>query len=97
MLNLMKKNKKGVVQVSDIPNIVLMLALGVLIVAFVLQILGDVQSDMTPDSAEANATAEGITGLANLSEKWGLIGTIVAIAIIIGLLFMAFPMFKGGQ
>ena len=39
--------------------------------------MGDVKSDMTTDSVEYNATADAITGVAKLPEKFPLIVTVV--------------------
>lgn len=58
--------------------------------AFGLQILGDVQSDMTASSAEANATGDAITGLGNVTSKFGLIGTVFVASVLIGLIVTAF-------
>jgi hypothetical protein len=54
--------------------------------AYGLQVLGDVQDDMTADSAEYNATADTISGVAKLPEKLGTIVSVIVAAIIIGIL-----------
>ena len=45
--------------------------------AYGLNVMGDVKSDMTADSTEYNATANAITGVAKLPEKFPLIVTVV--------------------
>ena len=61
-----------------------------LVLAFGLQITGDIQDDMTADSAEYNATADTIEGVGKLSEKLPLIATVVVAVIIIGILVTYF-------
>ena len=55
-------------------------------IAFTLLILGEVKSDMDTDSAEYNATGEGIDAVAKFPSKLGLIVTVIVAAILIGLL-----------
>jgi len=82
-------NKKG-----QNVNALVGLAVGVgvagLITAFVLQIGGDVKSDMTTSSAEANATGDMITAVAKITSKLSIIVTIVIAVFIIGLLVRGF-------
>ena len=62
--------------------------------AFGLQVMGEVQDDMTAASSEANATSDAIDGIANLTGKLPTIGLVVAAVVIIGLLVTGFA-FKG--
>ena len=55
-------------------------------VAVGLQIMGDVQDDMTVDSEEYNATGDAISGVSKFPAKFGLIATVVVAAIILGVL-----------
>jgi len=55
-------------------------------VAYGLNVMGDVQTDMTADSAEFNATRDAITGVSKIPEKLPLIATVVVAAVIIGIL-----------
>ena len=54
--------------------------------AYGLQVMGDVQDDMTANSLEANATADAITGVAKLPAKLPMIVTVVVAAVIIGII-----------
>ena len=54
--------------------------------AYGLQVIGDVQADMTPGSAESNATGDTLTAVSNLTSKLPTIATIVTAAVIIGIL-----------
>jgi len=54
--------------------------------AYGLQVIGDVQADMTPSSAEYNATSDTLTAVSNVTAKLPTIATIVVAAVIIGIL-----------
>ena len=54
--------------------------------AYGLNVMGDVRDDMTSNTAEYNATADAITGVAKIPEKLPLIATVVVAAIIIGII-----------
>lgn len=55
-------------------------------IAYGLNVMGDVRSDMTANSAEYNATTDAIEGVAKLPSKMPLIATVVVAALIIGIL-----------
>ena len=78
-------SKKGfsVNQIMPLAMIIGVTAIGI---AFTLQILGDVKGDMTTNSAEYNATGEGIDAVAKFPEKLGIIVTVIIAVILIGLL-----------
>lgn len=80
--------------VNMIGGVALALVVAGILIAFGLQILGDVKGDMTASSAEANATQEAIDGVSNLAEKLPLIATIVVAVLIIALLVGGFAMRK---
>jgi len=80
-----KMNKNGFA-LGDILPISLTLVVAGIGVAYGLNVMGDVKSDMTVDSAEYNATGAAITGVAKLPEKFPLIVTVVVAAILIGIL-----------
>lgn len=61
-----------------------------IVLAFGLQVLGDVKSDMTANSAEFNATGKAIEGVGKLPDKLPLIATVVVAVIIIGILLKYF-------
>jgi hypothetical protein len=54
--------------------------------AYGLQVMGDVQDDMTANSAEANATGDAILGVAKIPDKLPMIVTVVIAAVIIGII-----------
>ena len=61
-----------------------------IVLAYGLQVQGEVRDDMTENSYERNATVEGIKAVAKLPEKLGTIVTIIVAAVIIGILVRYF-------
>ena len=88
----MGKSKKG--QVSG--SVWALVGVGVafvvvtIVLAFGLNITSDIKDDFTANSWEANATQDGIEGMAKFSEKLPLIATVIVAVIIIGLLIAGF-------
>jgi Na+-transporting methylmalonyl-CoA/oxaloacetate decarboxylase gamma subunit len=54
--------------------------------AYGLQVMGDVKTDMTANSAEYNATASAVTGVSKIPEKLPTIATVVIASVILGIL-----------
>ena len=75
---------------NDLATVGLVLIVSGVVIAFGLQVTGDIQDDMTASSAEANATGKVIEGVEELSNKFPTIGLVVAAVIIIGLLVSGF-------
>jgi len=87
------ENKKIVhFNVGDILPLGLTLVVVGIALSYGLQVMGDVQDDMTANSAEFNATANAITGVAKLPEKLPLIATVIVAAIVLGIVvrYLAF-------
>lgn len=82
----MKQLSKKGFQVGDILPLALVIVVAGIGIAFGLQVLGDVKSDMTALSEEANATADTIDAVAKFSSKLGIIVTVIVAAILIGIL-----------
>jgi len=57
-----------------------------LISAFGLQLMGEVQGDMTENSSEYNATGDGITALAKIPGKLGIIVLAFIIVVVISVI-----------
>ena len=51
-----------------------------------LQVMGDIKSDMTANSYEANATTDTITAVAKIPAKLGTVVTVIMAAVVIGVL-----------
>ena len=85
----MKKQKNQIIaefRIEDLLGIgftIIVLAIGL---AYGLNVMGDVRDDMTADTAEYNATLQGITAVGKIPAKLGLIVTVVIAAVIIGIL-----------
>ena len=73
-------------QIGDLLGIVLtMIVLGIGL-AYGLEVMGDVQDDMTANSAEYNPTSDAISGVAKIPDKMPTLATVVIAAVIIGIL-----------
>lgn len=82
----MEQKQVAKFQVGDILPLSLTIVVAGIGMAYGLNVLGDVQSDMTANSAEYNATGDAITAVAKFPTKLGLIVTVVVAAILIGIL-----------
>lgn len=78
--------KKYNFDIKDILSVAMILVVTGIGIAFGLNVMGDVQSDMTADSVEYNATGSAIEGVAKIPAKFPLLVTVVLAAIIIGIL-----------
>jgi len=91
----MQINKKGqALNLGSLLTVGITLVVVGVALAFGLQVMGDIKSDMTANSAEANATGDAITGVSKLTGKLPTIGLVVAAVIIVGLLVSAFAFTK---
>lgn len=80
------EQKEARFDVGDILPLALTITVAGIGMAYGLSVLGDVQADMTANSAEYNATGDTITAVAKFPKKLGLIVTVVVAAILIGIL-----------
>jgi len=90
-MDVMKSKKGSSAGINMLLPLAVIIGVTGLVTAFILQIMGDVQDDMTASSAEYNATGEGITAVAKITGKLGIIVTVVLAVVVIALLigFMA--------
>lgn len=77
-------------EIGDMVGIGVTFVVVAIVLAFGLNILGDVKADFTASSAEANATQDAIEGVGALTGKLPLLGLVVAAALIIGILIKSF-------
>ena len=73
-------------RIEDLLGIVMTLVVIGIGTAYGLQVMGDVQDDMTASSEEYNATANAITGVSKIPEKLPTIATVIVAAVILGIL-----------
>jgi len=73
-------------QIGDLLGIGMTLVVLGIGLAYGLQVMGDVQDDMTADSKEANATGQAIEGVSKIPEKLPTIATVIVAAVILGIL-----------
>lgn len=83
---LVKKDDAQYFNLSDLLPIGITLIVVGIALAFGMQVIGDVQADMTVNSAEYNATADTLTGVSKLPTKLPIIVSVVVAAVIIGIL-----------
>lgn len=69
---------------------VILVVVTILAAAFSGDILADVQSGQTANSAAYNITGFGLTTLTNMTEQMPNVGLILVVAVIIGILVGAF-------
>jgi len=84
-MNKLVESKKGF-GVGDLLGIGFTLVVLGIGLAYGLQVMGDVQDDMTTNSEEYNATGSAIEGVAKIPEKLPTIALIIVAAVIIGIL-----------
>jgi len=77
-------------EVRDLIPFALTLIVTGIIIAFGLQVQGDVKDDFTVDTLEYNATVSAQEGVSNLANKMPTIGLIGAIVVVISLLIGGF-------
>ena len=87
--------KKGAISLGEAAAMALAFVLFVVVTSVGGQVLAGVQSSQTSGSAAYNITGYGLTGLINLGNQSGTLGTIIGAAVIIGILLTAFYMTKG--
>ena len=80
------ENKIANFDIGDMLPIGLTLVVLGIGLSYGLNVMEDVQSDMTSGTTSYNATTDAIAGVAKLPEKMGLIATVIVAAIIIGIL-----------
>lgn len=91
----MGKNKKGQMgALGVLPTVAITFVVAAIVLALGLSILSDTKGEFTASSLEANATEAGMEGLAKISDKLPLIGTVVAAVIVIALIVGAFAFRK---
>jgi len=93
-----KQTKVAEFDIKDILPIVLIIVVAGIGAAFGLQVTGDIKSDMVTGATgcnatvtsgcgfDYNATEDTQEGVANITSKFGIIGSVVAAAIILGIL-----------
>lgn len=82
--------KKGAITLGDAASMALAFVFFVVVVSVGGQVLTGIQSSQTANSVAYNATGFGLTGITNLANQSGTIGTIMGAAVIIGILVTAF-------
>jgi|26BtaG_2_1085354.scaffolds.fasta_scaffold36524_2 hypothetical protein len=74
------------IEIRDLLGIGMSLVVLVIGLAYGLDVTGDVRDDMTENSAEYNATVDGITAVSKITEKLPTVAIVIMAAVIIGIL-----------
>jgi len=72
---------------TDLPNVALLVVVGAVVVGIGATVTSELSSDLT--GTAKGAVDNGTKAMANIGKKLPLIGTIVALAIILGVVFSA--------
>jgi len=75
---------------EDMKGAVILIALIALIGSAAAIALSDFRDDMDASSVERNITVEGLEGVSNTTSYLGTIGTIIGVAVLIGIVVLAF-------
>ena len=75
---------------EDMKGAVILIALVALIGSAAAIALSDFRDDLDANSAERNITVEGLDGISNTTSYLGTIGTIIGVAVLIGIVVLAF-------
>jgi len=82
----MKENNVVKFQLSELLGIGMTFVVLGIGLAYGLQVMGDVQADMTPGSNESLAVGNAINGVKKIPDKLPTIATVVVAAVILGIL-----------
>lgn len=83
----MKLNKRGM-GINEILPAALIIVVAVVGVSIGAQILGQIKSSQTVNSAEYNITEKGLEGIAKFGDWWGIIVTVIIAVIVISLIML---------
>lgn len=91
------KDKKGIAALNLLLTGGILLVIIVVSLAIGTQVISDVGSSFVALSAAANVTTEGETAMGNISGQLGLIGTVIALTVVLLILVtLLFRQFAGG-
>ena len=90
-----KMNKKGI-SLAELSGVILTFVVIVLLASVGADVLDTLQDDQTTDGAAFNVTGDGLTGIANISGKFGLLGTVIILGAVIGVVIGAFAFGRRG-
>ena len=95
-LEMLKRDKRGI-SIGELSG----LAITFVVIAVVLgvggTILATIQGDQTVNSTAYNASGKGLTSVKTLADWLPTLATIIASAVVIGVIVGAFAMSRGGQ
>ena len=92
----MRSLKKKAYTIGDIPWIAITFGVGVIVLAIVADIVGDVRDTQTSNEADYNTSTKGLEGLTKIANWLPTIGLVLGAVIVIVALSVLF-VFKGGR
>lgn len=91
------KSKKGQVSLGNAPQVILLLGLMVMIASATALAVNSFQTSTATGGYAYNISGQGLSGLDNFSEQIPTIGTVIGVALIIGVVVGAFALFSRGR
>ncbi len=85
---------RGAINLGSLPNVVMLFAVAVLITSAAALALNSFKGSLESGSIAYNITEKGEQGLLNLSGQYGTIGTIIGVAVLIGIVVGAFMLVR---
>lgn len=89
---LLKKDKKGIGALNILLTAGIMITIVVIALAIGSEVLDDLRTSQTTDGVAFNVSTNGLSGLGNMSGQVGLIGTVIALTVV--LLILVTLLFK---
>ena len=86
----LKNLKKRGIGLTELPGIVMILAVIAIAIAMVATVLSDIQGTQTADSVAYNATGYGLESMTNMGKWTPTIAIVIAATVILGILLTAF-------
>jgi len=83
-------NKKGLLGLNQLTGIIMILVVIGIMLVVGTTIESDLRNEFTVNGTEWNIASDAMSGLANVSEQQGLLGTIIVFGVIISVVVVAF-------
>jgi len=91
MNKLFSNSKKG--QLAGLTSTAVGFGIAIILVVIMAVVVANVGTSFTANTASANATTRGLTGISNIGNQLGLLGTIIVFSAIIALVVAGFVVF----
>ena len=85
------------VRINEVPDIVMALGIGAVFGVVMLILLGNLQTTANLSGVSNDSVTNAIAGIGNIFAQYSLVGTIVGLAIIVGIVVVLWQSFGGRQ